>query len=197
MNDFAGHQTPDNCPIADSEKARVLAVEDAPAAPSPTARFAAPSVASQPAAVSVAPAEKNPHFDRIGGEAGIERLVERFYHHMDTLPEAATIRAMHPADLTSSRAVLVRFLTQWTGGPQRYSEVRGQPRLRRKHLPFAIGQAERDAWIICMLRALDDTVADSELREQLGRAFFKTANFLRNDEGNPNDQHPHHTARQP
>ncbi|MBL8540396.1 MAG: group II truncated hemoglobin [Betaproteobacteria bacterium] len=181
--------TREDCPIADSEKARALELELGALPASNPVRVAAPSVASQPAVNGGSTVRHNPHFGRIGDEAAIERLVERFYHYMDSLPEAATVRAMHPADLAPVKAVLVRFLIEWTGGPQRYSEVRGQPRLRRKHVPFAIGVAERDAWMACMTRALADTVADVELRDELGRAFFKTANFLRNDEGNLHDHH--------
>ena len=147
----------------------------------------APSVASQ--AGDGEGAGANPHFARLGGVAVIEQLVERFYALMDSLPEAAGIRAMHGPDLAPVKAVLVRFLTEWTGGPQAYSAERGHPRLRRKHLPFAIGAAERDAWMACMTGALDGLVADPELKDQLTRAFFKTADFIRNDKGSSHDHH--------
>jgi hemoglobin len=197
------HGTPEHCPVADWEKARVLAAgvtcDAVAAAP---AQEAAPSIASHAAVDNASAslrgdplARHNPHFELIGGEAGIARLVERFYHHMKTLPEAATILAMHPHDLGPVKNVLVRFLTEWMGGPQVYSRERGHPRLRRRHLPFSIGAAERDAWITCMTRALTDTVADVGLREQLTQAFLKTANFLRNDEGTSHDHHRNHTAQ--
>lgn len=144
----------------------------------------APSVASEPAGT-------NPHFARLGGATVIEQLVERFYLLMDSLPEAATIRAMHGPNLAPVKEVLVRYLTEWTGGPQVYSAERGHPRLRRKHLPFAIGQAERDAWMLCMTRALDNVVADPDLKDQLTRAFAKTADFIRNDKGSSHDHHSH------
>lgn len=149
-----------------------------------TAAPPAPSVTSEPAGA-------NPHFTRLGGVVVIEQLVERFYVLMDGLPEAATIRAMHGPNLAPVKAVLVRYLTEWTGGPQVYSAERGHPRLRRKHLPFAIGQAERDAWMLCMTRALDDVVADPDLKDQLTRAFAKTADFIRNDKGSSHDHHSH------
>lgn len=124
---------------------------------------------------------RNPHFERIGGEAPIRRLAERFYHHMDTLPEAAGIRALHAPDLSHARQVLERFLTEWMGGPRHYSAERGHPRLRMKHAAFPIGEAERDAWMLCMRRALADVVPDATLRRELEHAFFKTADFIRND----------------
>lgn len=126
---------------------------------------------------------RNPHFEAIGGEAPVARLVERFYFHMDTLPEAAGIRAMHEPDLTHTKAVLVQFLVEWLGGPKVYSAERGHPRLRQKHISFPIGVAERDAWMLCMRRALADVVPDAALRQQLEQAFFKTADFIRNDQG--------------
>lgn len=158
-------------------------------APPPASATPAPSVASQPAAGD-APGRPS-HFERLGGVPAIEQLVERFYALMDSLPEAAGIRAMHGPDLAPVKAVLVRFLTEWTGGPQAYSAERGHPRLRRKHLPFAIGSAERDAWMRCMAGALDSLVTDPELKDQLTRAFLKTADFIRNDKGSSHDHHPH------
>ena len=85
----------------------------------------------------------------------------------------------------------MRYITEWPGGPQVYSAERGHPRLRRKHLPFAIGQAERDAWMLCMTQALDEVVADPDLKDQLTRAFAKTADFIRNDKGSSHDHHSH------
>jgi hemoglobin len=100
---------------------------------------------------------------------------------MNTLPEAAGIRSMHEADLTHTKQVLVKFLVEWLGGPKAYSSERGHPRLRQKHLPFSIGEAERDAWMLCMKRAMDDVVPNDTLKQQMEQAFFKTADFIRND----------------
>ncbi len=72
------------------------------------------------------------------------------------------------------------FLSGWLGGPQRYAERFGHPKLRQKHLPFPIGEVERDAWMLCMTRAIEEQVADATLRQQLTQSFFKTADFLRN-----------------
>ena len=77
-------------------------------------------------------------FEVLGGAEKVRELVERFYDIMDSDPKAAGIRAMHPADLTSSREKLFMFLTGWSGGPQLYIERYGHPFLRRRHLPFAI-----------------------------------------------------------
>ena len=122
----------------------------------------------------------NPHYRMAGGEQGIRELVERFYALMDELPEAREIRALHPADLSHAKERLFMFLSGWLGGPPLYEERFGHPHLRQKHLPFPIGDAERDAWMLCMTRALDEVIADAALRIQLTQSFFKTADFLRN-----------------
>lgn len=122
----------------------------------------------------------NPHYRMAGGEQGIRELVERFYALMDELPEARGIRALHPPDLSHAKERLFMFLSGWLGGPPLYEERFGHPRLRQRHLPFAIGNTERDAWMLCMTRALDEVVADTALRIQLTQSFFKTADFLRN-----------------
>ena len=126
------------------------------------------------------PIVSNPHYTLMGGADGIQRLVNRFYALMDALPEARSIRALHPADLSHARERLFMFLSGWLGGPQLYAERFGHPRLRQKHQAFPIGEAERDAWMLCMTRALDEIVVDASLRAQLTQSFFKTADFLRN-----------------
>lgn len=127
-------------------------------------------------------------FSRIGGAAAVDRLVEAFYARMDTLPEAKVIRAMHTADLSPTKEVLKRYLGEWMGGPPLYSQERGHPRLRMRHFGFKIGEAERDAWLLCMRGALDETVADAGLRAELFQAFFKLADWMRNQPGNPHDR---------
>jgi hemoglobin len=124
--------------------------------------------------------QPNPHFARIGGEAAVTRLVDAFYRRMDTLPEAATIRAMHGADLAEIKSVLRLYFVEWLGGPKEYSSHRGPPRLRARHLAFPIGPAERDAWMLCMRGALEEVVPDAELRDQLERALLRTANAVVN-----------------
>ena len=126
-------------------------------------------------------------FERIGGPVTIDRLVEGFYRRMDELPEAAGIRAMHADDLTSTKQVLKRYLTEWTGGPKLYSPEKGHPRLRQRHMGFPIGGAERDAWLLCMRGALAETVADEAPRGELDAALTKLADWMRNQAGNPHD----------
>ena len=127
------------------------------------------------------------HFERIGGAASIDRLVDAFYARMDSLPVAAAIRAMHADDLSPMRDVLKRYLGEWMGGPPLYSQERGHPRLRMRHLHFKIGEAERDAWLTCMQDALQAVVADPALRNELFERFAKLADWMRNDPGNPHD----------
>lgn len=128
----------------------------------------------------LAQAPDNPHYHLLGGEPAVRHLVERFYQLMGQLPQAAEIRAMHPADLSHSKERLFLFLSGWLGGPQLYAERFGPPRLRRAHLSFAIDEKARDAWMDCMQQALAEQVSDATLLAQLKASFFKTADFLRN-----------------
>jgi hemoglobin len=128
-------------------------------------------------------------FVSIGGQTAIDSLVDAFYRRMDELPEARTIRKMHADDLAPVGQVLKRYLGEWLGGPKLYSQERGHPRLRMRHMHFRIGPAERDAWMVCMSGALEETVADPALRAQLLQSFYKLADWVRNDDGNPHDAH--------
>ncbi|MGO9356159.1 MAG: group II truncated hemoglobin [Xanthobacteraceae bacterium] len=130
-------------------------------------------------------------FDRIGGAVAVDRLVEAFYRRMDTLPEAKTIRAMHASNLGSIKTVLKRYLSEWTGGPKLYSPEKGHPRLRQRHMGFAIGNAERDAWLACMAGALDETVEDVAARREVYVALANLADWMRNQAGNPHDAAGH------
>lgn len=123
------------------------------------------------------------HFEAIGGEEKIRQLVDRFYDLMDTQPEAARIRALHPEDLAESRDKLFMFLVGWMGGPPLYVSKFGHPRLRARHIRFPIGTRERDEWLWCMYRAMDELQVPGLLVEQLRRAFAQTADFMRNQEG--------------
>ena len=120
------------------------------------------------------------HYQLIGGDAGIRRLVDRFYDLMDTAPEAATIRRLHATSLKASREKLYLFLTGWTGGPPAYVEKYGHPRLRARHLPFRISARERDEWMWCMDRALAEHEMPAELRSHLRERFSQLADHMRN-----------------
>lgn len=125
------------------------------------------------------------HYERIGGEQKVRALVDRFYDLMDTLPEAHGIRKMHPKDLSGSRQKLFEFLSGWMGGPQLYMEKYGHPRLRARHLPFAVDESARDQWMMCMRQALNDVVEDKNLVAELDQALFKVADFMQNQGGGP------------
>lgn len=119
-------------------------------------------------------------YERLGGDAPLHAIVDHFYDYMETLPEAKTIRDLHPRDLRSAREKLFMFLSGWLGGPDRYIAAFGHPRLRARHLPFPIGSEERDQWLLCMQKALDDVVTDRIFKEQLMMAFAQTANHMMN-----------------
>jgi len=95
-------------------------------------------------------------FDAVGGQPFFVDLVEGFYAGVST---DSLLRPMYPEDLTDSRRHLAAFLVQYWGGPPTYSQERGHPRLRMRHAPFAIGEAQRDAWLRHMLAALDVVAA--------------------------------------
>jgi hemoglobin len=120
------------------------------------------------------------HYQRIGGEAVVRQLVQRFYQIMDELPETYGIRKMHAENLSGAEDKLFKFLSGWLGGPQLFVQEFGQPFLRRRHFPFAIGESERDQWLRCMRQALDEVVTEPALREELYAAFAKLADHMRN-----------------
>ena len=122
-------------------------------------------------------------YQLLGGEAGLRALVDRFYDVMDSSPEAAKIRAFHAKSLKRSREKLFLFLSGWSGGPQLYVEKFGHPRLRMRHLPFSIGTVERDQWLWCMNKALDESQIDPRAREFLKVRLAEVADVMRNVEG--------------
>ncbi|MDX5445017.1 MAG: group II truncated hemoglobin [Zoogloeaceae bacterium] len=126
-------------------------------------------------------------YELLGGEPALRALTTRFYQYMDTLPEARTIREMHPADLDESTEKLFMFLSGWLGGPNLYIERFGHPFLRARHMPFSIASPDASAWMLCMRRALEDTVADATLRAQLEKAFGGIADHMRNKADPPQD----------
>ena len=122
-------------------------------------------------------------FERLGGEAAVRALVDRFYDLMDLEPAYADLRLVHGATLDSARDKLFWFLCGWLGGPQPYVERFGHPRLKMRHMPFKIGIVERDQWLACMDQAMAETGVPAALRQRLQQSFFQTADWMRNQPG--------------
>ena len=124
-------------------------------------------------------------YEIVGGQRFFDDLVERFYAAVET---DSLLRPMYPRDLGPSRDRLARFLAQYWGGPSRYSDERGHPRLRMRHFPFTIGMAERDAWMAHMTASLDAaTIADgtgrplpADIRDAMFDHFDNAATHLIN-----------------
>lgn len=127
---------------------------------------------------------KSTFYELLGGENGgtekIRELVETFYDVMESDPKAAPIRAYHAIDLTEAREKLFMFITGWTGGPQLYIARYGHPRLRARHLPFSIGESERDQWMYCMISAMHKLNFDEKLMQKLAEQLYGIADFMRN-----------------
>ncbi len=123
---------------------------------------------------------KDTSFRAAGEEAGLRKLVEHFYTEMDTLPEAKIIRAMHPSDLTTVKDKLALFLCAWLGGPRLFQEKYGPINIPMVHLSFPIGPAERDAWLLCMSRAVEVQPYDPDFKEYLMAQLAVPAERVRN-----------------
>ncbi len=119
-------------------------------------------------------------YELIGGDARVRELVDRFYDLMDLEAAYAELRAAHGSNLDEARDKLCWFLSGWLGGPNLYIERFGHPRLRARHLPFAIGIKERDQWVACMSQAMTDVQVPCELAQRLQHAFMQTADWMRN-----------------
>lgn len=119
-------------------------------------------------------------YDWLGGPERLHELVARFYDLMELEPTYARLRAVHGPDLSNARERLTLFLSGWLGGPDLYVERHGHPRLRARHLPFAIGSVERDQWLACMNQAMLECEVPEDLRLRLVQTFFQTADWMRN-----------------
>lgn len=120
-------------------------------------------------------------YDAVGGEQAFRRLVSRFYTEVAADP---LLRPLYrPGDLGPAEDHLRLFLIQYWGGPRTYGEQRGHPRLRMRHAPFAIGEAERDAWLRHMRTALDELSLDPERDAQLWDYLVMAAHSLVNTPG--------------
>ncbi|APW46601.1 group II truncated hemoglobin [Rhodoferax antarcticus] len=124
-------------------------------------------------------------YEAIGGEAGIQQLVHRFYALMDELPEAYTVRKMHPESLAGSAESLFEFLSGWLGGPPLYANKKGHPRLRMRHAPYAVDQVVRNEWMQCMTQAIEEQVSDPPFRTWLLASFAQMASHMINTESAP------------
>ncbi len=121
-------------------------------------------------------------YDAIGGDGTVRALVKRFYELMDTLPEARRCRALHPADLSGSEEKLYDYLTGWLGGPPLYTDKYGHPMLRRRHFGAVIGPQERDEWLLCFRKAMDEAVSHPKLREIILEPVTRLAHHMQNHE---------------
>jgi hemoglobin len=121
--------------------------------------------------------ERQTVYHAVGGLETFQRLVEAFYRSVETDP---LLRPMYPADLTESREHLALFLAQYFGGPGTYSERRGHPRLRMRHLPFRIDAAARDAWLRHMRAAVEQVAVPEPARSLMLAYFIQVADFLVN-----------------
>ena len=119
-------------------------------------------------------------YEVIGGESRVREMVDRFYDLMELEAEFTLLRSVHGPSLENANQRLFMFLSGWMGGPDLYQEAHGHPRLRMRHMPFAIGTQERDQWLRCMAWAMEDVGIDTELRVRLMNSFFQTADWMRN-----------------
>jgi len=124
--------------------------------------------------------EKQSIYEAIGGIDKVDELVDRFYDLMALEPQFAELQAIHPPDSSSSREKLKFFLAGWMGGPDIYSPKYGHPMLRARHLHFKIGILERNQWLACMYRALEECGIDGNIAKQLEESLFNTADWMRN-----------------
>jgi len=117
-------------------------------------------------------------YDRAGGTPFFEALVARFY---SGVAADRILRPVYPeADLAAAERRLRLFLIQYWGGPTTYDDERGHPRLRMRHVPFAIGPAERDRWLVHMQAAILELAPPVDVAAELERYFAAAAEAMRN-----------------
>lgn len=117
-------------------------------------------------------------YEAVGGEAALRSLVDHFYDRIKS--DSPVLRALHPADDRNSRRNLFEYLSGWMGGPSLYTERKGHPRLRMRHLRFSIGSVEAAEWMRCMRGALEDANVAEPLRGYLESRFTQLADHMRN-----------------
>jgi len=118
-------------------------------------------------------------FQAAGGEAGLRRLVDKFYEHMGADPRFATIYAMHPEDKGISSDKLARFLCGWLGGPKLYTEKYGAIGIPRVHAHLAIATPERDQWLACMKESIETQPFAPDFKQYLMEQLFVPAEAVR------------------
>ncbi len=119
-------------------------------------------------------------YDRAGGTPFFEALVARFYAGVETDP---ILRPIYPEpDLAGAERRLRLFLIQYWGGPRTYDDERGHPRLRMRHMPFAVGPVERDRWLVHMRAAVAELAPPDDVAAELERYFTMAAEAMRNRE---------------
>ncbi len=123
-------------------------------------------------------------FSRAGGMPFFERIVDAFYAEVADDPVLAPLYPEHP-DFSGARHRLTLFLAQYWGGPTTYSDERGHPALRMRHMRFEIGPRERDRWLAHMASAVEQVCDDPSIAAELMRYFVSGAEHLRNDTGLP------------
>ena len=116
-------------------------------------------------------------YDRVGGSAFFVELVERFYQSVEVDP---VLRPLYPQDLEPGKAHLAAFLAQFWGGPPQYLRERGHPRLRQRHMPFPIGQIERDTWVGHMVAAVASMNISVDEAATMTDYFESTATLMIN-----------------
>ncbi len=124
--------------------------------------------------------DETPIYEKIGGEIPLRKLVDDFYDFMDVDQHVQGIRKQHPSHLVDSRNKLFMFLSGWTGGPQLFVNSFGHPRLRARHLPFQIGESERDQWMKCMEHALSQSAFTEDVKTILYKSLYRLADHMRN-----------------
>ncbi len=114
------------------------------------------------------------------GEEGIGKIVAGFYRRV---PGDDLLGPMYPeSDMDGAEERLRDFLLFRFAGKKDYLTKRGHPRLRMRHLPFSIGQAERDRWLMLMGASMDEAGVEGEIRDGLDAFFAEVADFMRNRE---------------
>lgn len=115
-------------------------------------------------------------YDDFGGDAVMQPLIQAFYQRID----GSAIRLLFPPDLHDTAEKQFAFQSEFWGGPARYSPWRGHPRLRARHLPFAIGPAEAQEWMRCMRDAVAASTMPDEYRERFLKQMQLTAQAMIN-----------------